>query len=806
MSFDLTYMDYVGAEAAGGGLIQSSLSGNSVELAGAFGQGVSSGIIGFLVFQIKNSLPIDGTTNISLNSFSANENSLHSTLQNGTVRRVIQTSYRPVAIAGLDFSLQEGSTGHLDGTASFDLDNDPMTYRWKAPDGIVLSDSTSPTPEFTAPYVSKNTVYSMRLIVNDGTDDSDPSYVNVTVLQVNVRPEASAGADQNLAEGSSVSLDGSASFDPDGDAISYNWTSLDGIVLFNTASVNPSFILPQVTVNTSYRFTLVVNDGALASNKDTVTITAIQVNKKPVAFAGGDFSLNEKEEGQLDGSLSFDGDNDPLTYLWTAPSQVTLSSSTIKNPMFTAPSVVRDSVLSFTLVVNDGSRDSDPDVVRVTIVNLDSLSMETYIDSVFMTALDSFAIDTSNAIVTLYLPYGQDIRSLSPGFTLSRAASMNPASGTAHDFSMPVYYRVTAEDGVTSRLWKAVVYRPEKTVQRSLNSGWNWVSLNIQPQDMDIATLFGGLSLIDLDYLKSTEYSSTWYNTTGWFGNLSTFPQNRMLKFRKSSAEILVVQGLEINPSITPIPLAKGWNDLAYLLGTDEPVQDAIIAASIPPGDALIKGPAGSAIYYAGSGWVGDLDTLNVLHGYKLNVQATGNLFYNPSASSKKSMPAGNIIPVNQNIPPKGNTHKQLLGEYGLVPENFEFSATLIAEVRDEKGESSIGPGDLIMAYHGEEIRGVSETFYVPSMDRYLFILTYFSEEEGQAISFRVRFMPEKIEYNPDLKLNFRPDEITGEAWQPHTILVKDLALSRGDQNSSSFAMYPNPVSDRLTVELFLTH
>jgi hypothetical protein len=788
VSFDGTYLDFIRAEAASGGIIESSRSDNSIEVAGAFGQGVSSGIIGFLVFQIKSSLPLDASTTLSLNSFSANENSLYSTLESGTIHRVEQASYRPVAIAGLDFSVEEGATGQLDGTASFDLDNDPLSYRWTAPAGILLNDSTSPTPEFAAPFVSENTVFTFRLVVNDGSDDSDPSEVKVTVLQVNIRPEAGAGPDLSYVEGSSVSLDGSDSFDPDGDALAYNWSSLDGIVLFNPSSVSPSFILPQVSENTSYRFTLVVSDGALSSGRDTVTITAIQVNKKPVAFAGGDFSLDEKEEGSLNGSLSYDADNDPLTYEWTAPSQVTLSSTTVPNPIFTAPAVYRDSILTFTLVVNDGSRDSDPDAVRVTILNLDSLSRETLIDSVFMTQLDSFAIDTANAHVTLYVPYGLDTRSLSPGFTVSKAAWITPSSGSTHDLSMPVYYTVTAEDGVTTRLWKIEVFRPEKTVLRTLNSGWNWISLNVRPQDMDIGSIFGGLTLADLDYLKSTEYSSTWYTATGWFGNLSGFPQNRMLRFKKSVAEDLAVTGLEVNPAITPIPLVRGWNDLAYLLRSDAPLDAAIESASIPAGDAVLKGLDGSAVYYPGSGWTGELDSLYVLQGYKLNVQSPGNLRYNPSASPLKSLPAGGI------------SHRQLLREHGLSPENYEYSATLIAEVRNTNGESLAGPEDLVIARCGEEPRGVSRARYIPPLDKYVFILTYYSGKEDQEITFDIRLVPENIGFASVLRLNFLPDDITGSAYQPHIIEMNDQALNQRDIHGGMLSVYPNPVSDHLTI------
>lgn len=788
LSFDPTYLEFKGAESVSGGLIQSSGFGNTVQVAGAMSQGINSGVIGYLLFRINTNLALDASTSINLNSFTANENSLVSTLENGSIHRVEQVSYRPVAVAGLNFSLQEGSSGELDGTASFDLDGDPLTYRWKAPEGILLSDTTSPTPEFTAPYVSDNTIYNIRLIVNDGVDDSDPAEVSVTVLQVNIAPEVNAGPDLNFVEGSSVSLDGSASFDPDGDALSYSWKSLDAIVLFNTASVNPSLILPQVTVNTSYRFTLVVNDGALNSGTDTVTVTSIQVNKKPVAYAGGDFSLDENEAGELDGSLSQDGDNDPLTYLWTAPPQVTLSSLTDPKPTFTAPAVIRDSVLRFSLVVNDGGRDSDPDIVQVTIVNLDSLSMEALIDSVFMTDLDSYTIDTNNSSVLLHVPYGLDVRALNPGLQPSESASINPGSGTTHDFSMPVYYTVTAEDGITSRLWKLEVVRPEKTVERALNAGWNWVSLNIQPPDVDIGAVLAGLTLNDLDYLKSTEYSSTWYTATGWFGNLSAFPQNRMLKFRKTLAENMEVSGQEINPTISSIPLVKGWNDLAYLLRSDEPLGEAIEPSSVPAGDILLKGIGGSAVWYSGSGWTGELDSLKVLHGYKMNVQNTGNLRYNPSAESMKS---GTRTKTD---------HAGLLREHGLSPLIFEHSATLIAEVSSQNGQDLLRAGDLIMAFHGEEIRGVSEAVFVPDLNRHIFILTYYSGEDMQDISFRIRFEKAGIEYVPDLLLPFQADGIYGEAYLPHHIMVKDLSLDVDRLEGNTLSLYPNPASDELMI------
>ena len=85
----------------------------------------------------------------------------------------------------------------------------------------------------------------------------------------NLPPAADAGADQTVElethEGTEVVLDGSGSSDPDGDTLTYEWT-WDG----NSASgVNPTVVLPLGTTI----ITLVVNDGTVDSDPDTVDIT-----------------------------------------------------------------------------------------------------------------------------------------------------------------------------------------------------------------------------------------------------------------------------------------------------------------------------------------------------------------------------------------------------------------------------------------------------------------------------------------------------------------------------------------------------
>jgi hypothetical protein len=62
-------------------------------------------------------------------------------------------------------------------------------------------------------------------------------------------------------------------------------------------------------------------------------------------------------------------------------------------------------------------------------------------------------IHSSVHLITGSLPYGTDLTALVPGIVVSDGAAINPASGAVTDFSTPVTYIVTAEDGTTFQVW-----------------------------------------------------------------------------------------------------------------------------------------------------------------------------------------------------------------------------------------------------------------------------------------------------------------------------------------------------------------
>jgi len=96
----------------------------------------------------------------------------------------------PIANAGPDQTVDEGTVVTLDGTASRDPDGDPITFQWRQVAGppVTLSDPTTPRPRFTAPGLLLGEATSLRLtfslVVNDRRLSSSADTVDITVQNI----------------------------------------------------------------------------------------------------------------------------------------------------------------------------------------------------------------------------------------------------------------------------------------------------------------------------------------------------------------------------------------------------------------------------------------------------------------------------------------------------------------------------------------------------------------------------------------------------------------------------------------------
>ena len=268
-------------------------------------------------------------------NYSANE----SAIVNLSVSAAV--NHMPVASAGADQSVNEGSKITLDGSASTDADGNQLTYKWTVPAGITLDSKTSLKPTFNAPEVAVNTIYIFSLLVNDGIVNSLADQVVITVKNALV---ANAGADQTVNKGVVVTLDGSASSDPDGKTLSYKWTSPEGITLSSTTAAKPTFTAPEVAAKTDYTFSLVVNNGTVDSPADQVVISVIANSQGHfvVAFSGygqDQMTLNAVT-AMIDGVPLEAGDEIAAFDGTICTGKIVLSQSIIYNDFNTSAAIV----------------------------------------------------------------------------------------------------------------------------------------------------------------------------------------------------------------------------------------------------------------------------------------------------------------------------------------------------------------------------------------------------------------------------------------------------------------------------------
>lgn len=283
----------------------------------------------------------------------------------------VAPNQRPVADAGPDQTTAVGATVHLNGSASSDPDGQALAYAWSfrsRPTGsaAVLDAPASVTPSFVADVAGS---YVVSLVVRDGSLSSLAD--RVTVSTAGSAPVANAGPDQTVPVGQVVVLNGSGSSDVDGNPLTFAWTlttrpSGSAATLSSPSSVSPSFL---VDTPGTYQAQLVVNDGALSSAPDTVTITT--VNSAPVAQAGPDQFVSIGSLVTLDGAASSDVDGNPLAYAWALLSVPAGSTAVLDNPAAPMPQFVADRPGAYVaqLIVNDGVVNSAADTVSVTTIN-----------------------------------------------------------------------------------------------------------------------------------------------------------------------------------------------------------------------------------------------------------------------------------------------------------------------------------------------------------------------------------------------------------------------------------------------------
>ena len=286
---------------------------------------------------------------------------------------VSKQNHPPKANAGPDRKIISDSQVTVTGFG-VDPDGDEITYSWKQISGDKVSfDGSEARISFTAPTVTSGETKRviLQLTVTDTVEQSDTDRLTLIVVPENNKPIVDAGPDQVVDENTIGSVFCSA-FDVENDPLTYTWTANSSDFLIHNPS-NPAttFTAPSVVSSKQVELTCSVSDGTVTASDSLIVMVQNTLSLDIVANAGPDQIVNEKVKITLDGSQSFDPENQPLSYIWTQTSgeAVMINSENSVMTSFTSPTVANNEIkiLVFELMVYDDNGREAFDTLVITV-------------------------------------------------------------------------------------------------------------------------------------------------------------------------------------------------------------------------------------------------------------------------------------------------------------------------------------------------------------------------------------------------------------------------------------------------------
>ncbi|MCC7375358.1 MAG: tandem-95 repeat protein [Verrucomicrobiales bacterium] len=340
--------------------------------------------------------------------FTASDKSLASTPETISIT-VIPRNTRPTANPQPVILAEDGSIA-INLVAS-DLENDALTYTTTAPLHGSLSGIA---PNLTyKPVTNYNGTDTFSFIANDGEYDSDSATVTITVTSVNDAPKAIAGS-YSVSAGKSVNITLAAT-DVENDAVSFAITGSPTLGTLSGTAPNLVYTAKAGSSGSdSIRFT--ASDKSLTSAPETITITVLAGNTKPVASSQ---SVVLDEDNSIAITLvASDLESPTLTYTVTPPSRGTLTG-TAPNLVY-KPAVNFNGTDAFTFKASDGSLVSDIATVSITVSAVNDAP--TVVSSTI-----TLSEDTSVPLVLM----ASDIDSSTLTYTITKKPTKGTISGEA---------------------------------------------------------------------------------------------------------------------------------------------------------------------------------------------------------------------------------------------------------------------------------------------------------------------------------------------------------------------------------------
>ena len=245
-----------------------------------------------------------------------------------------------------------------------DPENGALTFAWNSSGGGSFANASAANTTWTAPAAATaDQTVTLTLTVTDTVGDTDFS-TDVTVRD-NQPPTVVLGSiPTEIGGGVNVSLVGATATDPEGDTLTYAWTSAGGGSFADAGALDTVWTAPDATdADQAVTLTLTVtDDGAGArSASDTVTVTVRALSQLAVTITADPTTVNGGGTVMLSSTVT--GASGNVTYSWSTSGAGTFSSTTIPNPVWTAPPAISSDLRpQLFLLVIDSSRTASTSV------------------------------------------------------------------------------------------------------------------------------------------------------------------------------------------------------------------------------------------------------------------------------------------------------------------------------------------------------------------------------------------------------------------------------------------------------------
>ncbi len=253
-----------------------------------------------------------------------------------TLSRTMRVNHPPVAMIAAPDHVNRSRIS-FSASESFDIDQGIQDYQWNFGDG-----NSGSGEQITHVYEAPG-IYNVTLTVDDGTGLANSIVSTEHQVRINANPVARISAPALVAPGQPFTLDGSESYDDDGQITAFEWYVNDrpagSGTLLETKLENPG----------QHKVMLRVHDDSGFDNAYDITTTTVRVNHPPSIRWTSDPAVTEPDRTtQFSASDSFDPDNAELRFTWTFEDGVVLEGETVERS-FDEPGTRR-----FTLRADDG--------------------------------------------------------------------------------------------------------------------------------------------------------------------------------------------------------------------------------------------------------------------------------------------------------------------------------------------------------------------------------------------------------------------------------------------------------------------